>query len=285
MKSEIVDQSCLSSPYQDLFIYYLKGRLTGEEILQSDIYIGNWEEDDFSFLFFSQPAGQLVRNLLCAQPHLMLLDEYQMTYEEWQGGPIEKLKMGRFTVVPPWFRDELSTEKDTIFLDPGVVFGTGSHPTTRDCMTALQMAFAADPDMITLDLGTGTGLLAIAAARLGSPKVVAVDLNYLAARTALYNVRQNGLADQILVLRGDAEKCIDLPSDLVVSNIHYDVMKHLINSKGFLNSRQFILSGLLRSQARDIADQLLQYPVKIIKKWAYDGVWFTFYGEITASKV
>lgn len=271
-----------SSPYQDLYIYYLQGHLSGEDSLCSDVYLGNWEEDGFSFLFFSQPAGQSVQDLLAAQPHLTLLDQYQMTYEEWQGGPIEALKMGRFSVVPPWFDVDRQCAGDTIVLDPGVVFGTGSHPTTRDCMAALEMALCANPDAVTLDLGTGTGLLAIAAARLGSPRVIAVDLNYLAARTALSNVRYNGLGDQILVLRGDAEKCIDLPSDLMVSNIHYDVMKHLINSRGFLNNRQFILSGLLRSQARKIADQLAQYPVKIIKQWAHDGVWNTFYGEVNS---
>ncbi len=280
MRSRSNDSNRSSSPYRLLYIYYIQGRLTTEASLSGTDFIGNWEEDNFSFLFFSQPADAPVNQLLALQPHLKLLDQFEMTYEEWQGGPLTPLEMGAFRILPPWWDDADSSDRETIYLDPGVVFGTGSHPTTRDCMTALQLALAADPGAVTLDVGTGTGLLAIAAAKLGSSKVVAVDLNHLAARTALSNVRCNGLGEQILVLRADAEKCMDLASDLMVSNIHYDVMKHLINSKGFLNNKQFILSGLLRSQAKEIIRQLAQYPVTIKHQWANDGVWHTFYGEV-----
>jgi ribosomal protein L11 methyltransferase len=280
MRYRAAGQKVYSFPYENLYIYYLKGHLSTENELYSNSFIGNWEEDEFSFLFFSQPADDIVQHLLASQPQLSLLDHYQMTYEEWQGGDIKPLSIDRFTILPPWLEEIDYLDSRTIILDPGVVFGTGTHPTTRDCISAIEMALSAVPGGITLDIGTGTGLLAIVAARLGSSKVIAVDLNHLAARTALANVHHNNLSHRILVIRGDAEKCIDLASDLMVSNIHYDVMKHLINSKGFLNNRQFILSGLLRSQAKAISDQLTRYPVRIIKRWAYDGVWHTFYGEV-----
>lgn len=280
MQSDKIGQVPYSSPYQNLYIYYLKGHLSTEDDIYSDSFIGNWEEDEFSFLFFSQPALGIVEQLIASQPHLSLLDHYKMNYDQWQGGAQYPLSMGRFTIIPPWFGSNYCTDDPTIYLDPGVVFGTGTHPTTRDCITALEMALSTATDGIALDIGTGTGLLAIAAAYLGSSKVIAVDLNHLAARTALANVRHNHLTDRILVLRGAAEKCIDLASDLVISNIHYDVMKQLINSKGFLNKRQFILSGLLRSQAAVISQQLSRLPVRIIKQWAHDGVWHTFYGEV-----
>jgi ribosomal protein L11 methyltransferase len=273
-------ETIMPPPYQDLFIYYLEGHLSTEAGLKSNIFIGNWEEDNFSFLFFSQPAVDILKDLLATQPQLTLLDQFQMTYEEWQGGPIKPFKMGRFTIVPPWCHSHNAFNSDKIVLDPGVVFGAGTHPTTRDCMAALELAFSINPSAVTLDIGTGTGLLAIAAARLGSLQVIAVDLNHLATRTALSNVRYNGLCDQIIVLCADAQKSIDLPSDLMISNIHYDVMKNLIHSKGFLNNRQFILSGLLRSQAKIIIDQLTQYPIKIIQRWSQEGIWHTFYGEV-----
>jgi len=84
---------------------------------------------------------------------------------------------------------------------------------------------------------------------------------------------------------GNQERSIDNPyedfhADLVVTNIHYDVMKHLINSKGFLNKGKFILSGLLRSQAEEINYILSQHPVKILKQWNRDGIWHTFLGTI-----
>jgi ribosomal protein L11 methyltransferase len=84
--------------------------------------------------------------------------------------------------------------------------------------------------------------------------------------------------DRILVAQGDAEKFMDFTSDLVVSNIHYDVMKNLIRAKGFLKKKRFILSGLMRSEAARIESTLADLPVKIIRRWDQDGIWHTFYG-------
>jgi ribosomal protein L11 methyltransferase len=88
------------------------------------------------------------------------------------------------------------------------------------------------------------------------------------------------MCEQILVAQGDAKNFIDLPGDLMVSNIHYDVMRHIIAGKGFQASKQFILSGLLRSQASEVEAQLMSGRAKILEKWERDGIWTTFYGEI-----
>jgi ribosomal protein L11 methyltransferase len=110
--------------------------------------------------------------------------------------------------------------------------------------------------------------------------VVAVDLNFLAARTAARNVQANQLEERVVIVQAKAEDVIAYPADLVIANIHYDVMRHLINAEGFVDKKRFILSGLLRSEAKDIADSLAQHPVKIIKQWARDGIWHTFYGQM-----
>jgi ribosomal protein L11 methyltransferase len=269
----------VTPPCQNLYIYYLKGRLASEREFDTRSFIGNWEEDGFSFLFFSAPCLAAIECMVAGQPQLTLLDHFQMPFEQWQGGPLKPMRIGRFTVTPPWCLAHQPPIAETILLDPGVVFGSGTHPTTQDCLRALEMAFERDPSASTLDLGTGTGLLAIAAARLGSPRVLAVDLNFLAARTAAKNVKLNHLEQRILVAQADAEKCMDLPSDLMVSNIHAEVMKQLINSKGFLNKKQFILSGLLRSQARAVTEQLQRLPVEILSHWERDGIWHTYYGQ------
>ena len=132
-----------------------------------------------------------------------------------------------------------------------------------------------------MDLGTGTGLLALAAARLGAKKILAVDLNPLAVKTAQNNVRLNELAAAVLVAQGRAENCIDFTADLVIANIHYDVMRELVRTKGFLLKRRFILSGLLRSEAKVLSEILAKLPVKVQKMWTHDGIWHTFYGGTT----
>jgi ribosomal protein L11 methyltransferase len=271
-------------PYRDLYIYYLKGRLKPDRIKFTTEFIGNWEEDEFSFLFFSKPCLEKIENLLRAQPHLILVDKFNMTYEEWQGGPLVPFKIGNFFIAPPWNNPLSKTgghKKGTrIILDPGVVFGNGIHATTNDCLEAVEMAFGEKKIESALDLGTGTGLLALAASRLGCRKMLALDFNFLAAKTALRNVKLNRLEKRIQVIQGRAEDFIETPADLVMANIHYDVMKHLIGSKGFLGKKWFILSGLLRSEARNVSYQLSRYPVEIIKTWERDHIWHTFFGKI-----
>ncbi|MGD8658885.1 MAG: 50S ribosomal protein L11 methyltransferase [Desulfobacterales bacterium] len=275
-------QKINAMPRQDLFIYYLKGRLKTASGMFQNNFLGNWQEEDDSFLFFSSPASGQVQNLLYHQRQLSYVDSYEMSYDQWLGETFGTFDHRIFRITPIWEsgKGQSGDEKVEILLDPGLVFGTGTHPTTRDCLQALELAACSREIKTVLDLGTGTGLLSLAAARLGSRRVVAVDLNLLAAKTAVKNVKRNQLQDRVLVVQGNAEDVIDYPADLVIANIHYDVMRHLINAKGFVEKKRFILSGLLRSEANHIADRLARLPVQILKQWTRDGIWHTFYGGI-----
>jgi len=204
-----------------------------------------------------------------------------MTYEDWQGGTLTPIRIGDLHVMPAWHPAAERSDAERILLDPGVVFGAGTHPTTRDCLAALSSAFQMHPVHEVMDLGTGTGLLALAAGRLGARRCIAVDLNRLAVETAWRNVRRNGMSSRILVVQGDAKNFMDLSCDLMVSNIHYDVMRHIVSAPGFRAMKQFILSGLLRSQAREIENRLLRMGAKILQKWARDGIWYTYHGKNT----
>jgi ribosomal protein L11 methyltransferase len=269
-------------PYTDLYIYYIEGHVPSHVIFDRD-FIGNWQEAEFTFLFFAGPARDRVDDVLALHSGLKLLDEYCMSYEEWQGGPVEPLEIGGFYVFPPWNRppEDLCAHKHLkpVLLDPGVVFGTGTHPTTRDCLCALALALDDGPIESVLDLGTGTGLLALAAVKSGCRRVLAVDFNFLACQTAWNNVGLNRLTRHIAVAQGRAEDYIDSNADLLMANIHYDVMRDLIAAPGFLRKKRFILSGLLRSQAREVADTLARLPVSVLRTWQKDGTWFTYYGK------
>ncbi|MGD9410842.1 MAG: 50S ribosomal protein L11 methyltransferase [Desulfobacterales bacterium] len=270
-----------SCPYDDLYIYQLGGKLTSHKEIPRSSFIGNWEEEDFSFLFFSQPAYEEIKVLLSAQPHLAFIDSYHMPYEQWQGTEFATFDQGCFKIIPPWENgSNVGPNKLPIILDPGIVFGTGTHPTTRDCLDAVQLACRGRAPDRVLDLGTGTGLLALAAARLGCRLNLAVDLNLLAAKTAEKNVRLNGLGKQVAVVQGYAEAFIDCPADLLIANIHYSVMQKLICAKGFSTKKRFILSGLLRGEAKQVRIELERLPAKILKSWTHEGIWHTFYGKM-----
>jgi ribosomal protein L11 methyltransferase len=265
-------------PYKDLYIYYFKGRVPSDVITGDETFIGNWEEEEDSFLFFKQSADRQIRMVLEQHPHLVLSDQFEMTYEQWQGGGAAPIRIGNLQIIPAWHNDTGAADMGTLLLDPGVVFGAGTHTTTRDCLAAVQAAFDRQPIYDVVDLGTGTGLLALAAVRCGARRCVAVDLNRLAVETAMANVRLNRMADRIAVVQGNAKNFIDLSCDLVISNIHYDVMRHIVAAPGFRRTVQFVLSGLLRSQAREIENRLLQGSAKILKRWERDGIWYTFHG-------
>jgi len=271
-------------PYQDLYIYYLEGSLQREdEPRLGSHFLGNWIEEGSSFLFFSRPTRGLVQGIVDTNKGLRLVDEFYFTYEEWQGGKIKPFTVPPFFIIPPWEDSKDHQGGIKILLDPGVVFGTTLHPTTRDCLSALATVYEQYQIDRVLDLGTGTGILAVGAALLGAKSVVAIDINPLAVKTALSNVRLNGLEEKIEVKEGLAEKWTDHLCDLVIANIHYDVIKELINGRGFLKKKWFIFSGLMRSQAESIRSALSEYPTEIVQEWNHEMVWHTFLGKAKGS--
>lgn len=278
------DTRSLSSPYDRLHIYYLQGRADTRSAGFDNRFIGNWEEDDTSFLFFSEDATPEVEAFVVCRPELTLVDHFSMAYDEWQ--PIDHFPItsGGFSIHPAWNGPAPDTSGRAIVLDPGVVFGSGCHATTSDCLEALDLAWQRRGGRLqsVLDLGTGTGLLAVAAARLGALRVIGVDINFLAASTALRNAALNHVQDRVLIVKGDARSFAGMPADLLMANIHYDIMRHVLASPAFLKCRAFILSGLLRTPAREVFDQLKKLPVNLIKQWNSDGIWYTFLGEVNS---
>ncbi len=267
-------------PYDDLFIYYIQGCLKPEwEEGLGQAFLGNWEEDGYSFLFFTESSHELVFRLVSGHEGLTLLDNYIMPYDQWQQDHDAVFDIGSFSVCAPWAEHTAPKDKTRLWLDPGVVFGTGNHPTTSDCMGALEMLYAHTRPAKVLDLGTGTGLLALAAVALGAQSVVAVDLNPLAAKTAARNVVLNDMEDKIRVIRGSALDYADETAQLVVANIHFEVMKSLVLIPGFVDNKHFILSGLLRSEIRDIKYRLKQCGAHVSHEWEQENTWFTLLGE------
>ncbi len=267
-----------NSPYGELFIYCLKGRVERGYRGGGAGYLGSWEEDEYSFLFFTQPALATVEALVAASGDLVLLDETVMSYDQWQGGRLAPVEIAGFRIVAPWAA-EPTEPPEAIVLDPGVVFGNGLHPTTRDCLEAVAMACRRHAVDVAMDLGTGTGVLALAMARGGARRVLAVDLNGLCVRTAADNIRRNGLEDRVMALQGRAEDWIGGEMDLMVANIHYAVLRHLVSAASLAGKRCMVFSGLLRSEAKAIREQLAMLPVVIRRQWVGDGIWHTLYAE------
>lgn len=266
----------MTGPYDDLYVYYLNGVVDdGDSEKLGESFLGNWVEDDSSFLFFSKKSDETITELLKRDPGLRLFDTYYFTYEQWYGRKKSTLRIDRFVITPPWAEAEVAKGDIRIVLDPGVVFGDGFHPTTYSCLRSMLYLRDIAPFDRVMDIGTGTGILAISAAALGAERVLALDLNPLAVKTALRNVKLNGFDRVIEVVKGRAEN-FNLSGDLTIANIHYEVLRHLFEREKFLENKWFIVSGLMRSQASEFRDRIKGRGLEVDREWDHEMTWYTF---------
>lgn len=267
----------MKNPYQNLIIYYFEGTVNPGDAVQSDPrFLGTWQEADTAFVFFSTPAPDLADRLADQHPLACLKDVYEMTWEQWHGDAIAQYSVAGFQVFPPWEKPENHPGKHRIMLDPGVVFGTGRHPTTHDCLDLIHRVCTSQTMETVVDIGTGTGLLALGAAAMGCRRVLACDFNLLAVQTTRKNIALNGWDDRVLAFQARGETMMDQPCDLLVANIHYDIMQQLIEMPALLEKQYIILSGLLRSEAQKVITVLNRKKMIILDHRCPDGVWNTF---------
>lgn len=144
----------------------------------------------------------------------------------WRAGVVAH-RVGRLVVAPPWLADGLDPAT-TVVVDPGMAFGTGEHETTRGVMRLMDAVIA--PADHVADVGAGSAVLSIAAAKLGAARVAAIEVDPDAIGNAESNVRANGVADRVVVLDGDAVALLPLvaPIRVVLANIVAPVLRDLL---------------------------------------------------------
>ncbi len=174
------------------------------------------------------------------------------------------------TIIPSWLQSE--TKRIPIIIDPGMVFGTGHHETTRTCLSMIEKIARVSSKRRFLDIGTGTGILAIGASRLGFEQVTAVDIDPLAVDAAQKNAEANGLTN-IEVIEGTIQ-AVSSSFDVIAANLLVEI---LIGIAPDLSDRletggRAILSGLLLGQENSVIEAMassgLTFQEKII-----DGKW------------
>jgi ribosomal protein L11 methyltransferase len=192
--------------------------------------------------------------------------------ENWkQNFPL--FRVGQLVVRPSWEAYTAAPGEVVLTLDPGMAFGTGTHATTRLCLEALVEALRTRPGARVLDVGTGSGILAIAAASLGATRVLACDIDAEACRVALENVRSNGVAERVEVTDAPLEQLSGV-FDVVLANILAEENLRLADALvGHLApSGALILSGILKEKEtlvrRGFTPFDLQQPqVDYLEEW------------------
>ena len=254
-------------PYHKLFIYEVSNEISVNSDIFGRDFIGCWNEAGSSFLFFSRQHDEEVIKWLTRQGKGKLISRHVMDYSDWQAGEdLKPFRIEKIVICPPWEEVEVAEDEVLIRLDPGVVFGTGLHTTTRGCLKALWHIYQVESPQKVWDIGTGTGILAIAAAKLGAREVLAIDHNELAVETARRNILLNEVEARVEVEWGKAEVFAGKKADMVLGNLHFQVIDALLKREEFLSKRWIVLSGLFHAQADRVLAPLENWQLKVHTK-------------------
>lgn len=174
--------------------------------------------------------------------------------------------IGRFVIKPSW--EEYSPKDDELVLelDPGMAFGTGQHPTTRLCMEALG-DYVKSGDVV-IDAGTGSGILCIAAEKMGAEKAYAFDYDTIAVDAAKANFERLGIGEKITTFRADNPNSIEEKADVILANIIAKVILEMgrdlaekVKPGGYL-----IASGIIDFRSEEVLEELEKHHLELVEK-------------------
>ncbi len=217
-------------------------------------------------------SGLAVLRLIAALPPLETRAVKRETWESALRGDFTTRRIGRSVVIRPSWESGRAMEGDAVvILEPGIAFGTGHHPTTRLCIEALESALP--PGVSVLDIGTGSGILAITAAVLGASRVLGTDTDPQAVRSARQNVRLNRLQRRVTVRKGTLYSGGE-HYGIIVGNLTARVLQQVLpEASGLLApGGTLIASGFLKDQAKELREAA-EASGLVVSRARSDGDW------------
>ena len=190
-------------------------------------------------------------------------------------GTVQAHDLGAFVISPPWLAHQYDPAK-TIIVEPGMAFGTGEHATTRGVLRLLPGVLRAS-DLVA-DLGAGSAVLAIAAAKGGASKVIAIELDEDAMSNAEENVQRNGVADRVHLLCGDASVLLPFFAPVrvvlanIISSVHVDMLP--VVQKCLAPDGVVIISGILQTERAGMSHHLVATGWRMIADDS-EGEWWS----------
>ncbi|GAA0353145.1 50S ribosomal protein L11 methyltransferase [Alkalibacterium iburiense] len=198
------------------------------------------------------------------------LDVLDVKEEEWSNAwkkYYHPVSVTRFlTIVPQWETyEKKDSDERILYLDPGLAFGTGTHPTTQLCIQALEISIRKEATVF--DVGTGSGVLSIASALYGAGKINAYDLDNVAVTSARDNIRLNGLEDAITVEANNLLEGIKSKADIIVANILAEIILPFIpDAYAHLEEDGlFITSGIISDKKDQVIEELKKHQFDIVQ--------------------
>ena len=185
----------------------------------------------------------------------------------------------KITIIPTWEEYEKTSDDEMIIeLDPGMAFGTGTHPTTVLSIRALEQY--VKQGNVVIDVGSGSGVLSITAAILGAKKVYAYDLDEIAVKSTRINVKLNHVQDRVDVKQNDLLKGVEHQADIIVSNILAEIILQFVEDayKRLHSGGYFITSGIIKGKKDEVKDELTRVGFKIVDTKEMED-WYLFVAQ------
>lgn len=209
-------------------------------------YKGLYTEGKWCYFFFINEVDEYFRELLRSPPYrcLRFNRRFEFSFEAWQKFTPE-VHVGNFRIVSQ--KSHYSSEKRLIILSPSISFGSGTHPSTQACLLALERVFEKSTPNIVLDVGTGSGILALGALILGAEKVIASDISYLAIREARKNSELNVFSGKLYFLIADGLSAMNVSKiPLVVMNLEWPSLEMVFTNSNWWMCQKIIVGGFPR---------------------------------------
>jgi ribosomal protein L11 methyltransferase len=248
--------------------------------------LGALEQDDRFVAYF---AGSIDINTITSELRLMqtilkkaepaqdLTFEHALVPDEdwnesWKKGFVP-IDVGRtFTILPPW--EKPAGNRINLIIDPGMAFGTGHHETTRSCLLLMEKHSDLSANKSFLDIGTGTGILAIAASKIGFQRIIGVDTDPFAVEAARKNIELNKVKN-VEIREGDIAR-VQGRFDLITANLFSTLLVRSASAISYhLNTRGIaILAGMLMGQQDEVIAEMEREGLSLAEQTSH-GKWVT----------
>ena len=239
------------------------------------------ERDDGTLVAFAadeEAVAALVEELGRAVDAPVVIEPRRVESTDWSTRWREGLgprKLGRLTIIPSWLPEASAPDPLTIVLDPETAFGSGEHGSTRAALTLLSRLL--QPGDRVIDLGSGSGILAIAAIKLGAARAIGIEIDPEATEVAARNAARNGVSDRVEFLEGDAATLAPLvgPADVLLSNILRAVNTALLPVivRALHPGGSAIFSGMEQPEAEEFRQTLTDAGFRLVQETLDAGWW------------
>lgn len=222
------------------------------------------------------PIDAILQAVIDADPRadVSVADAPETDYSQWRAS-VSSHRVGELVIAPPWLAKE-SDPRRTIIVDPVMAFGTGEHASTRGVMRLMQ-GVVRDGDVVA-DLGAGSAVLSIAAAKLGAARIAAIEIEHDSIGNAEENVSANGVGERVEVIEGDATTLLPLlaPVRVVLANIISSVLIVLLPTirASLAPGGQAILAGIL-CEEREAMVAALDADGWVIEREDTEDIWWS----------